>query len=57
MPATQFAIKARNAGLHGEEHQNVAAAYEAALKNLKKGDMLFIGGSSFIVADMLKNTL
>lgn len=57
MPAKQFAIKARNAGLHGEEYQNVATAYEAALKNLKKGDLLFIGGSSFIVADMLKNTL
>ena len=57
MPAEQFATKARNAGLHGEEYENVSAAYEAALKNLKKGDLLFIGGSNFIVADMLKNTL
>ena len=57
MPAVQFATKARNAGLHGEEYENVSAAYEAALKNLKKGDLLFIGGSNFIVADMLKNTL
>lgn len=57
MPATQFATKARNAGLYGEEYENVSAAYNAAFRNLKKDDLLFIGGSNFIVADMLKNTL
>ena len=57
MPAAQFATKARNAGLYGEEYENVSAAYYAAFRNLKKDDLLFIGGSNFIVADMLKNTL
>ena len=57
MPAAQFATKARNAGLYGEEYENVSAAYNAAFRNLNKDDLLFIGGSNFIVADMLKNTL
>ncbi len=57
LPAAEFAERARAAGLCGEKYENVAAAYEAARKNIKKGDLLFIGGSSFIVADMLKNTL
>jgi dihydrofolate synthase/folylpolyglutamate synthase len=32
----------------------VPEAYEAALRNCEPDDLLFIGGSTFIVADLLE---
>ena len=56
MPAEELAKKAQEAGLKGSCHPSVSDAYEEAQKNVRNDDVLFIGGSSFIVADMLKNT-
>lgn len=39
--------------LHGDAYPTVAAAYAAARARLSPDDALFIGGSSFIVADLL----
>jgi dihydrofolate synthase/folylpolyglutamate synthase len=39
--------------LKGEAFTNVEAAYIAAKKNAAKEDMIFVGGSTFVVADML----
>jgi dihydrofolate synthase/folylpolyglutamate synthase len=39
--------------LKGESYPSVKAACEAALKNASAGDMIFVGGSTFVVADVL----
>lgn len=57
MPAKEFAQIARKHDLHGRCFENVASAYSAAKKKAGKNDIIFIGGSTFIVADMLNNIL
>lgn len=44
---------ARRYGLYGEAYPNVRDALEAARKNAEKEDTIFIGGSTFVVADLL----
>ena len=39
--------------LHGNTYPTVAEASQAALGNAKENDLIFVGGSSFIVADLL----
>lgn len=39
--------------LHGKTYSNVAEAYEAAVSNATANDCIYVGGSSFIVADLL----
>lgn len=46
--------KAKNLGLDGEVCDNVERAIERFYEIYKKGDLLFIGGSTFVVADALK---
>lgn len=48
-----LAEKAQAAGLHGTCYPTVATAYEAARQNATKQDMIYIGGSTFIVAEVL----
>lgn len=50
---TELAKKASMHGLQGLTYPTVARALEAARKNADKDDLIFIGGSSFIVADAL----
>lgn len=50
-------LYAQNAGLNGECYPDVETAYEAAKKNATNSDLVFIGGSSYIVADFLKNCI
>lgn len=57
MPVEEFAEIARKHHLYGSCHANVATAYSAARENAGKDDIIFIGGSTFIVADMLNNIL
>ena len=40
--------------LHGKTYSNVAEAYEAAVNNASANDYIYVGGSSFIVADLLR---
>lgn len=40
--------------LHGKTYSNVAKAYEAAVNNASTNDYIYVGGSSFIVADLLR---
>ena len=44
---------AREEGLEGSAWENVACAWKAARQNAKAEDVIFIGGSTFIVADFL----
>lgn len=40
--------------LHGKTYSNVPEAYEAAVNNASTNDYIYVGGSSFIVADLLR---
>ena len=40
-------------GLHGTLHPSVAEAYRAALADAAPDDFIFVGGSSYVVADLL----
>lgn len=55
MPVEQFAGIARSAGLSGDTFRNVRDAYLAAKHDAGMDDTIFIGGSTFVVADMLKS--
>lgn len=49
----ELAAKAKKAGLSGKSYQTVPEALEAAKKQAKPGDLVFVGGSTFTVADAL----
>ncbi len=55
MPVTQLAEIASQCELIGEQYSSVEEAYAAALANASSTDTIFIGGSTFIVADLLTN--
>jgi dihydrofolate synthase / folylpolyglutamate synthase len=40
-------------GLHGETYPTVKAAFQSAQKNAQKNDLVFVGGSTFVVAEVL----
>lgn len=54
MPADILAKKAEAEGIKGSVFPDVSTAYNAARKNASPDDTIFIGGSTFIVADILK---
>ena len=47
--------KGRSAGLTGKAFSSVPQAYKAAVSSAKANDFIFIGGSTYVVADLLKN--
>lgn len=53
MPAETLARKAADFGLKGDVSDTVSDAYKKALGNAKGNDMIFVGGSTFVVADFL----
>ena len=48
---------AQQAGLQGNTYPNVDEAVQAACSEAHPDDLIFVGGSTFIVADLLKNQL
>lgn len=54
MTARQLALLAAEQGLRGDILPDVPSAYKKALAGAGKGDMIFVGGSTFVVADLLK---
>ncbi len=44
---------AENSGLSGRAYQSVAEAYSAAVEESSPNDTIFVGGSTFVVADFL----
>lgn len=54
MPCEEFMEKASLHGLHGQCYPTVELAYHAAQSTAEVEDMIFVGGSTFIVADLLK---
>lgn len=57
MSVEQFTEIARKNGLEGVSFSNVNEAYNAAMKDASTNDTIFIGGSTFIVADLLENII
>ncbi len=50
---TELKLLAEQCGLKGEIFPNVKSAIVAAKNNLKANDLVFVGGSTFVVADAL----
>ena len=55
VPSEEVAQKAANNALQGTIYNNVYAAYKAALSDAEEDDFIFVGGSSYVVADLLSN--
>ena len=53
LPATEVQKLAEQNGLSGNTYSSVKEAYEAALSSACPDDFIFVGGSTFIVADLL----
>ena len=53
IPVEAIAKKGKQRRLRGKIHKNVGEAYQAALSDCNENDLIFVGGSSYIVADLL----
>ena len=53
IPVSVVGEKASTHGLHGTCYTSVDEAYEHALADADKADFVFVGGSSYVVADLL----
>ena len=53
MPADELKEMAKGYGLNGNSHPTVKQALEAAITESSNDDFIFVGGSCFIVADLL----
>lgn len=53
LPVDRLKLLFDEAGLPGKTYPNVKEAYDAALHDAARNDIVFIGGSTFIVADFL----
>lgn len=54
VPAERVMELGTRHGLKGQVFQSVVEAYRAALADAEKGDFVFVGGSSYVVADLLE---
>jgi dihydrofolate synthase/folylpolyglutamate synthase len=53
LPANELATQAKAHQLNGKTFDTVALAYAAAKKNAEQKDLIFVGGSTFVVAEIL----
>ena len=53
LPHKDIKQKAATYGLKGKSYPTVAQAYQAALHDAQAQDFIYVGGSSFVVADYL----
>ena len=53
LSADILAEKAINCGLQGKVYESVRKAYSTALDNAQEGDLVFVGGSNFTVAEVV----
>ena len=56
-PETSLKIFGDQFGLKGECYPNVVEAYQAAMQGATSEDVIFIGGSTYVVADFLKTRI
>jgi dihydrofolate synthase / folylpolyglutamate synthase len=53
LDAERLKEKAESFGLHGDIYPSVKAAFQAAQHNAGKDDLVFVGGSTFVVAEIV----
>jgi len=53
--AQALADEAKTLQLHGNHFNTVLLAYEAALASASNKDIIYVGGSTFVVGDLLKS--
>lgn len=53
MPTDKLMNAAKEAGLKGKAYESVREAYDAALSHAGNGDGIYIGGSTFVVAEVI----
>ncbi len=53
LPADEICALGHEIGLHGKAYGSVHDAYKAATDDASPEDFIFVGGSSFVVADLL----
>lgn len=53
LASSEMAVRASQYGLHGTSCGAVSEAYAQALRDAGPDDVVFVGGSSFVVADLL----
>ena len=56
LPHLELLKEAQKMGLNGKAAGKVEEAFEAAWSNSAQNDLIFVGGSTFVVADFLKYT-
>ncbi len=54
-PASSLQVEASAHGLTGDTYPSVAGAFKAALRDFPAEGTIFVGGSTFVVADLLKH--
>ncbi|MEZ4904427.1 MAG: cyanophycin synthetase, partial [Spirosomataceae bacterium] len=52
LPVADLVTLARSSGLNGETYFSVMEAFSAAQKQAKKDDFIYVGGSTFVVAEI-----
>ena len=57
LPEQSVQVIGKQFGLQGNAYPSVSEAYEAAIKDAAEDDFIFVGGSTYVVADFLKTTL
>ena len=53
LPANELQVIANNFGLNGGAYASVVEALKGAQINASRNDLIFIGGSTFVVAEVL----
>ena len=53
LPENILKEKAEKIGLHGKSYSSVSKAFEAAKKEASSQDLIFVGGSTFVVAEVI----
>jgi dihydrofolate synthase/folylpolyglutamate synthase len=53
LDAETLKLNAESFELHGEAYPSVAAAFDAAKNNAGENDLVFVGGSTFVVAEII----
>ena len=57
LPEAELAVMAHGEGLQGESYPTVSEAYTAAIGAAGKDDFIFVGGSNYVVAEVLKTAI
>lgn len=57
MPVGELCRRAEACGLQGHGYATVSEAYQAAIRQADAADMVFVGGSSYVVGDFLRTSL